>query len=70
MTQIALENNLTQSQALSLVSSSVDSLLGVRVRPADADLVATRGGGLLQFEGKVIGVISPRVGGVDLFGDV
>ncbi|KZV70092.1 carbohydrate esterase family 9 protein [Peniophora sp. CONT] len=67
---IALENNLTHSEALSLVSSTVDSLLGVRARPSDADLVATRSGGLLEFEGKVVGIVSPRVGGVDLFGDV
>ena len=65
--QVAVENNLTHAQALSLVSSTVDSLLGIRIRPADADLVATRGGGLLEFEGKVVGIVSPRVGGVDLF---
>ncbi|VDB83387.1 unnamed protein product [Peniophora sp. CBMAI 1063] len=66
---IALESNLTQAQALSLVSSNVDSLLGVRVRPQDADLVATQGGGFLEFQGKVVGILSPRVGGVDIFSD-
>jgi len=32
-----------------------------------SDLVATHGGDLFSFESKVVGVISPRRGYVDLF---
>jgi hypothetical protein len=48
------------------VSSNIDKLLGVSAKPEDADLVATRGGDLLSFEGKVVAVISPRREIVDL----
>jgi hypothetical protein len=32
-----------------------------------SDLVATQGGDLFSFESKVVGIISPRRGYVDLF---
>ena len=35
--------------------------------PYDGDLVATTGGDLLSFEGKVVAIISPRRGKVDFF---
>ncbi|KAI0312575.1 carbohydrate esterase family 9 protein [Amylostereum chailletii] len=64
---IASETNITQEQALELASSNVDKLLGVKIRPADADLVATRGGDLLSFDSKVVAVISPKRAVVDVF---
>ncbi|KAI0029653.1 hypothetical protein K488DRAFT_88507 [Vararia minispora EC-137] len=64
---VASQSNLSMEDALALVSTNVDALLGVIVKPADADLVATSGGDLLSFEGKVVAVISPRRSLVDLF---
>ena len=48
-----------------MASINVANLLGVRLSPYDVDLVATSGGDLLGFEGKVVAVISPRRGRVD-----
>lgn len=50
-----------------MASSNVERLLGVPVDPYNSDLVATAGGDLLSFEGKVVAVISPRRGRVDFF---
>jgi hypothetical protein len=58
---------LGREAALALVSTNVDVLLGVKVEPAEADLVATSGGDLLSFEGKVVAIISPRRRLVDVF---
>ena len=49
-----------------MVSTNVEKLLGVEVSPYETDLVATSGGDLLSFEGKVVAIISPRRGAVDL----
>ena len=46
---------------------AVEKLLGLSVDPYEADIVATSGGDLLSFEGKVVAVISPRRGKVDFF---
>ncbi|EIW83128.1 hypothetical protein CONPUDRAFT_164126 [Coniophora puteana RWD-64-598 SS2] len=54
------------ADALTMASVNVETLLGVRQNPADTDLVATSGGDLLSFEGKVVAVISPRRGLVDI----
>ncbi|EPQ57395.1 carbohydrate esterase family 9 protein [Gloeophyllum trabeum ATCC 11539] len=64
----ALESHieLSKSEALSLASVNVEELLGLSVPPALSDLVATTGGDLLDFSSKVVGVISPRRGVVDL----
>jgi len=65
--QVALEANgaLSKSDAIALASVNLERLLGVR-NPIN-DLVAVKGGTLLDFGGKVVGVISPQRGVVDLF---
>lgn len=60
-------NVLSKASAFALASSNVEELLGLKVMPGEEDLVATAGGDLLGFEGKVVAVISPRRGIVDLF---
>lgn len=50
---------------MALASVNLEDLLGIKAE--NNDLVATRGGSLLDFEGKVIGIISPGRGVVDLF---
>lgn len=57
--------NISPEEALALGSVNVERLLGVD-GDSYGDLVATRGGGLLDFSGKVIAVISPRRGLVDI----
>ncbi|KAI0690099.1 hypothetical protein BC835DRAFT_1281669 [Cytidiella melzeri] len=58
---------MTRGDALAIASSNVERLLGLPVDPYQSDLVATSGGDLLSFEGKVVAVISPRRGKVDFF---
>ncbi|KAI0825194.1 carbohydrate esterase family 9 protein [Trametes gibbosa] len=64
----ALESGgeITKADALALASVNVEQLLGIATDGLQADLVATRGGDLLGFN-KVVGVVSPRRGVVDLF---
>ncbi|KLO16031.1 composite domain of metallo-dependent hydrolase [Schizopora paradoxa] len=66
--------SISQSEALALASSNLEKLLGVEeaggvhgAQQIGGDLVATSFGGILDFESKVVGVISPRRGLVDLF---
>ncbi|KAL1701180.1 hypothetical protein EV121DRAFT_212640 [Schizophyllum commune] len=61
----ALESDgrITQAQALALASTNIRKLLGVK---GSGDLVATRGGSILDFESKVVGVLSSSRGVVDL----
>ena len=49
-----------------MASINIEKLLGVDVEDAESDLIATYGGGPLEFSSKVVGVISPRRGVVDL----
>ncbi|KAH8116645.1 composite domain of metallo-dependent hydrolase [Phellopilus nigrolimitatus] len=65
----ALESfgSITKTQALELVSSNLETLLGLNVDPELTDLVATETGDIFDFEGKVVGIISPRKGAVNLF---
>ncbi|KAJ2974885.1 hypothetical protein NUW54_g11822 [Trametes sanguinea] len=58
---------LSKADAFNLVSSNVEKLLGLEADRTERDLVATVGGDLLDFEGKVVAVISPRQGVVDIF---
>ena len=60
-------DTLTRSAAFAIASTNVEKLLGLSVDPYEGDLVATSGGDLLSFEGKVVAVISPRRGKVDFF---
>ncbi|EIM86583.1 composite domain of metallo-dependent hydrolase [Stereum hirsutum FP-91666 SS1] len=62
-----VSDGLPTALALSLASSNVDNLMGVHANPEETDLVVTRDGGLLEFEGKVVAVISPGRGVVDVF---
>ncbi|KAI0266870.1 carbohydrate esterase family 9 protein [Gloeopeniophorella convolvens] len=60
---------ISKAQALALASTNLEKLLGgdVEVAAAAADLVATSGGDLFSFESKVVGIVSPRRGAVELF---
>ncbi|OBZ68111.1 hypothetical protein A0H81_11875 [Grifola frondosa] len=58
---------LTKECDLALASSNMEMLLGIEAGPGEGDHLATSGGDLLSFEEKVIAVISPRRGVVDLF---
>ncbi|OCH88880.1 composite domain of metallo-dependent hydrolase [Obba rivulosa] len=60
-------NVISKETALALASVNVERLLGLETMPGEGDLVATTGGDLLDFEGKVVAVLSPRRGVVDLF---
>jgi hypothetical protein len=60
-------DTLTRSSAFAIASTNIEKLLGLSVDPYESDLVATSGGDLFSFEGKVIAVISPRRGKVDYF---
>ncbi|KAI0748925.1 composite domain of metallo-dependent hydrolase [Fomes fomentarius] len=62
---LELNGEISKADALALVSANVEKLLGVETDGLQSDLVATVGGDLLDFS-KVIGVISPRRGVVDL----
>ncbi|KAG7444373.1 carbohydrate esterase family 9 protein [Guyanagaster necrorhizus] len=55
---------LSKSEVLALGSANVETLLGVE--DDASDLVATRSGSLLDFEAKVVGIISSRRGLVDI----
>ncbi|OBZ68120.1 hypothetical protein A0H81_11871 [Grifola frondosa] len=56
---------ISKARAIELASVNVEKLLGISVDDKDGDLVATRGGDLLEFS-KVIGIVSPRRGVVDI----
>lgn len=58
---------LDKAGAFALVSSNVEKLLGLGLDAREQDLVATVGGDLLDFAGKVVAVISPRQEAVDIF---
>ncbi|OSC98900.1 carbohydrate esterase family 9 protein [Trametes coccinea BRFM310] len=63
----ALESDgaISKADAIALASVNVEALLGVKTDGLQQDLVATQGGELLEFS-KVVAVISPRRGVVDL----
>jgi hypothetical protein len=51
-----------------MASINIDILLGLDPdEHGQGDLVATKGGDLLGFEGKVVGVVRKERGVVDLF---
>jgi len=53
--------------ALNMATTNIEKLLGVTQRASDSDTVATVGGELLSFEGKVVAVTSRRRRVVDHF---
>ncbi|KAI0670026.1 carbohydrate esterase family 9 protein [Trametes maxima] len=64
----ALESDgqIRKADAIALASVNVEMLLGIKTDDLQGDLVATRGGDLLDFS-KIVGVVSPRRGVVDIF---
>ncbi|KZT72054.1 composite domain of metallo-dependent hydrolase [Daedalea quercina L-15889] len=64
----ALESGgeISKAEALALASVHVEHLLGVEVEDIESDLIATYGGDPLELSSKVVGIISPRRGVVDL----
>ena len=58
---------LSKASAFALASANVEKLLGLDLLPGEHDIVATMGGDLLDYDGKVIAVISPRRRVVDVF---
>ncbi|KAG0707315.1 composite domain of metallo-dependent hydrolase [Suillus ampliporus] len=64
----ALESDgkISKGQALALASINLEKLLGVKPSGGLGDMVVTRGGTVLDLEAKVVGIISPRRGLVDL----
>lgn len=62
--QAALETGLSIREAIALASTNLERLLGVQ--SYDSDLIAVRKRTILDFEGKVVGVISLRREVVDL----
>ncbi|KAI0769727.1 hypothetical protein BD413DRAFT_613748 [Trametes elegans] len=58
---------LDKAAVFALASVNVEKLLGLELEPKEQDLVATVGGDLLDFAGKVVAVISPRQEAVDIF---
>lgn len=67
--QAALEagGRISKSQALALVSTNLEKLLGGKSYvDGTADLVATDGAGLFDLESRVVAVLSPIRGTVDL----
>lgn len=58
--------NINKDTAIALVSSNLEELLGLDVE-TEPELVAYQGGDILDFHSKVVAVVSPKRGHVDLF---
>jgi len=69
LTWAGLESSgrVNKSQAYALASTNLDKLLGIKHDSEDADLVAFEGGNLFDLSSKVVAVVSPQRGLVDLF---
>ena len=67
--QAAIEagGEISKEEAFGLGSINIEKLLGVSRSPERMDLVATRGGDLLNFGSEVVAVISPASELVNLF---
>jgi len=57
---------LSHLDALAMATVNIERLLGVESGSAQDDVLAVRGGSLLDFSGKVVGIFSSRRGTVDL----
>ena len=62
-----LDAMLSKEDAFTLATVNLEKLLGLEASSEEQDLVATVGGDLLGYEGKVIAAISPRREVVDIF---
>ena len=62
---------ISKTKAFEIASAGVDSLLGLTAKDDEAvdpgALVATKGGDLLGFEGKVVAVLQKELGVVHFF---
>lgn len=67
--QAALDSDgfLGKADALSLVTTNLDKIFGLGKDEDEDDLVAYEGGDLFSLESKVVAVISPRDGHVEIF---
>ena len=65
--QIDSRGLISIEDALDMATTNIEKLLGVTRKASESDMVATKGGDLLSFEGKVVAVTSPRRGLVDIF---
>ncbi|KAH6910348.1 amidohydrolase [Coprinopsis sp. MPI-PUGE-AT-0042] len=63
---IDASGHLTRDEAFAIGSSNIETLLGVERDPDTVDLVATKGGDLLDFHSKVVAIVSPIGKGVYL----
>ena len=63
--------SISKAKAFEIASAGVDSLLGLITEDGEAvdpgALVATKGGDLLGFEGKVVAVLQKELGVVHFF---
>ena len=65
--QAALEaSEVSRAEMLALASVNLKKLLGLKDIHFQSDLVATRGGTLLDLQSRVVGLVSPSRGIVDL----
>ena len=67
--QLAIDagGDISRAKAMAIGSTNIEKLLGGKVEAAAVqDLVATEGGDLLDFGSKVVAVLSPRRGSVNL----
>ncbi|THU95633.1 carbohydrate esterase family 9 protein [Dendrothele bispora CBS 962.96] len=64
---LAANGKIGKEEAIAIGSVNLEKLLGMDAQTEGADMVATRGGDLLEMSSKVAGIISPRRGLVDLF---
>jgi hypothetical protein len=58
---------VNKRQAYALASTNLDRLLGIEHDSEDADLVVFEGGNMFDLSSKVVAVVSPQRGLVDLF---
>ncbi|OJT07354.1 hypothetical protein TRAPUB_1790 [Trametes pubescens] len=59
------DGTISKEEAIALVSTNIEKLLGISKSEGHGDVVATRGGDLLGYS-KVVGIVSPSRGVVDM----
>ncbi|KAF8306724.1 hypothetical protein DL93DRAFT_2088555 [Clavulina sp. PMI_390] len=60
---LASNGTIDKRTALAMASSEVEAIFGI---PPSTDIVAYKGGDFAQFESKVVAVVSPQLGYVDV----
>jgi hypothetical protein len=68
-TQAALDSDgtLGKAKALALATTNLEKIFGFHEDPEDDDLVAFQGGDMFSLESKVVAIVSPRAGHVEIF---